>query len=120
MDYTYHGGAPRPNTGPNKPPERRIVQRRRSPAAEIELRRVPPPPRAPFDSGRRICFLRLRLDLEPFCSQPPDRDPMDQIRAYRFSQALLHKSPWVFRNKPAIQLYAKVFPFQPKTLHEAP
>ena len=53
-------------------------------------------PARPFDPGRQICFLRLRLDPEPFCSQPPDRDPMDQICAYRFSQALLHKSPWVF------------------------
>ena len=44
-------------------------------------------------TDRRICFLRLRLDLEPFCSQPPDRDPMDQIRAYRFSLAIFLKRP---------------------------
>jgi len=46
VDYTCHGGAPRPNTGPNKPPECRIAQRRRSPAAENaagEQRRHPAP-----------------------------------------------------------------------------
>jgi len=45
--YTCHGGAPRPNTGPNKPPECRIAQRRRSPAAENARRRAAPPPHAP-------------------------------------------------------------------------
>ena len=57
VDYTCHGGAPRPNPGPNKPPERRIARRRRSPAAGTRLRRSAPPPPRPLLPG------------------PPDEDP---------------------------------------------
>ena len=45
--------------------------------------------------GRRIRFLQRRFDRETIYPQPPDRDPTDQIRAYPFSRALLHKSPYL-------------------------
>ena len=50
-------------------------------------------PVRPFLSGHPILSRRTRLDREALLPQPSDRDPTDQIRAYRFSLAYLLKSP---------------------------
>ena len=50
----------------------------------------------PMALVRRIYNKRSRLDPDPDHLEPSDLDPTDQIQTYRFSPALLHKSPWVF------------------------
>ena len=58
-----------------------------------ELRRRPAPPSL---LSRQICFLRPGLEREPLRPQPPDPDPTDQIRAYRFGLEFFLKSPSSF------------------------
>ena len=55
-----------------------------------------PPPLAPTrNPGRPIRIPRPQLDREMFCSEPRDRDPTNQIRAYPFALSILQKRPCV-------------------------
>ena len=64
-----------------------------APPRELQLRRSAPPTVRPISLDRTIRRGRTRLDRVPVRSNPPDLDPTDQIRRYRFGPPLLLKNP---------------------------
>ena len=52
------------------------------PPREHRLRRLTPPPHAPFPPGRPISEQRSRLDRDRIKPEPSDRDPMALIQRY--------------------------------------
>jgi len=77
---------------------------RRAPPWSKELRRASPQPArgerlGPFDL-RSTVHIRSSIPLRP---APFDQDPTAQNRRYRFAHEVLLKSPWTFRNQPAVQ-----------------
>ena len=64
-----------------------------APPRELQLRRSAPPTARPISLDRAIRRGRTRLDRVPVRSNPPDLDPTDQIRRYRFGPPLLLKNP---------------------------
>jgi len=66
------------------------------PPREHRLRRLTPPPCAPFPPGRPISEQRSRLDRDRIKPEPSDRDPTALIQRYPFGMAVLLKSPCVY------------------------
>jgi len=65
------------------------------PPWEHRLRRLTPPPHAPFPPGRPISEQRSRLDRDRIKPEPSYRDPTTLIQRYPFGLAVLLKSPCV-------------------------
>ena len=103
---------PKPSPGASDRPTPASFQPRA--AVERLFRRVPPPPPRSLCLSRTIHRGRTRLDRVPVRSNPPDLDPTDQIRRYRFACPFCIRAPSFCYYQPAILYSVKTFTLRPR------